>query len=150
MWFRNIIFFLLILSIGSCKKELEGEEIELLIGEWEWVYSQNKPYGILWEEYPAEDYGEVTLEFVSKGNIHVTNSNGCVRKHRIKDIEVIETTWGYGYSIELSKNKGYDGIGFGIEITGSIDSLGSSQDKEFFGMGLEDSNDTYIHKFIRK
>lgn len=71
----------------SCKKDKLKDDKELLIGEWNWVYS-NHEYGWCGDTNGTAIYSPVsmdnnfTIKFYKKGNVEFYDDDGLVKKYR--------------------------------------------------------------------
>ncbi|MBN4070870.1 hypothetical protein JYT72_00040 [Crocinitomix catalasitica] len=83
-----LLFTSLIILFASCKKDkLEGDK-DILIGEWEWTYSnyyfeQCNPPSILQILTPESENVNYTIKFYEKGKVDFITNGNIVETYRI-------------------------------------------------------------------
>jgi len=78
---------LLVIVLSGCRKHRLKNEKEILIGKWEWVYSDQQFYGrttTYKRVTPLTEETTYQMMFLKKGVVEFYENNAFVEKYRIK------------------------------------------------------------------
>jgi hypothetical protein len=97
---KTIIFCVLLLLVFSCKKQRLVKDKTVLVGEWNWVYSQTKNDTI----YPNSIVENCKLEFLEKGKFKVFKNGKLVSENKTNflQFETVQDT--FYFSIKLKES----------------------------------------------
>jgi hypothetical protein len=84
---KRILYSIMFIAIISCRKDRLKNEKDILIGKWEWIYSDQTYFGRTTTYNKATPLTENTtyqMVFLKKGIIEFYENNVFIEKYRIK------------------------------------------------------------------
>lgn len=105
---KNRLFYiaLLVIVLSGCRKHRLKNEKEILVGTWEWVYSDQQFYGRTTTYKIATPKTEETtyqMVFLKKGIVEFYNNNILLEEYRTFFRKANQTNNNFEYYIELDK-----------------------------------------------
>ncbi len=85
---KKIAFTLVLLTVlFSCKKHRLKGDREILVGNWEWVYSVKYKYSTNGSSFhdtilPSDVTSSYSVEFLKRGNVHLIENDEIKKKYR--------------------------------------------------------------------
>lgn len=119
----------ILLTVNGCKKDRLKDDKAILIGEWEWVYTDKDNFGTLpaYELFTPNSEGKTyQVEYSKKGIIKMKENNDCRERKR-----TVFTRW---------RNNADGSISFSIR-------LNNNQDDQIGGLLLTSDTLAFLDRF---